>query len=85
MTFCPGNKWTLVTKVSNWARTVAGAMGSTLPLLLMEATMFRRTGVVADIFATGCRPLIRTSRKATIPANSRNTTTLFRSFLSIST
>jgi len=41
LTFCPGNKWTLVTKVSNWARTVAGAMGSTLPLLLMEATMFR--------------------------------------------
>src|SRR6266481_7895865 len=58
-------------------------MGSTFPLLEMEDTRFSRTGVTAEILATGWRPLRRTRAKATIAAKTRKITMRFRSLRSI--
>jgi len=60
-----------------------GAMGSTLPLLVMDETMLCRNGFTADILATGWRPLTLINTNATIPARSRRSSVRLRSFLSI--
>src|ERR1700758_535174 len=49
----------------------------------MDDIMLCRTGFVAEIFATGCRPLTRTSTNATMPANPSSKSVLFLNFLSI--
>src|SRR5260370_40129365 len=58
-------------------------MGSTFPLLLMDATRFSRIGVTAEILGTGFRPLNSTSAYASTPASSRYSTIRFRSLRSI--
>jgi len=60
-----------------------GAMGSTLPLLVMEDTTFCRNGFTAAIFSIGWRSLILINTNATIPARSRKSSVRLRSFLSI--
>src|ERR1700739_2166253 len=60
-----------------------GEIGSTFPLLLIDDTMLCRTGFVADIFATGCRPLARTSTNATTAAKPSSKSVQFLNFLSI--
>src|SRR5260221_14737701 len=58
-------------------------MGSTLPLLLMEETMFSRVGLAAESFATGCRPVSSTRTYARMPAARRNSRSRLRSLRSI--
>src|SRR6266404_4776348 len=70
-------------KVSSCARTSKGAMGSTFPLLEMEEMTLSRMGETAEILATGCRPLRRTSAKATTAAKTRKIRIRFRSLRSI--
>src|ERR1700691_3156746 len=60
-----------------------GEMGSTFPLLEMEATMFSRIGVTAEIFATGCRPLTLIRMSASTVAASRKISIRFRNRRSI--
>jgi hypothetical protein len=45
--------------------------------------MLCRIGLVADIFATGCRPLTRTKMKAITAANASSNSVLFRNLRSI--
>src|SRR5271154_6754148 len=60
-----------------------GEMGSTLPLLVTEETMFCLPGIIAEIFATGCRPLRRTSTNASTTAPMSSTIVRFLNRLSI--
>jgi hypothetical protein len=46
-------------------------MGSTFPLLLMDETRFSRTGVTAETFGTGFRPLNLIPAYASTPARAR--------------
>ena len=49
--------YTFSTNVCNRARIAYGVIGSTFPLLEIEALRFARFGSTAAICATGCRPL----------------------------
>ena len=69
--------------MSNCALTVYGAIGSTLPLLEIDDVIFCRTGMVAAIFATGCRPLILMSVNAITAATASSRRVRFRRLLSI--
>src|SRR5580704_1877295 len=60
-----------------------GDMGSTLPLLVTEETMFCLPGIIAEILATGCRPLSRTNTKASTTAPMSSTIVRFLNRLSI--
>ena len=58
-------------------------MGSTFPLLLMDEIRFSRTGVTAEIFGAGFRPLSLIRPITNTTAKSRKSRIRFLSFRSI--
>jgi hypothetical protein len=71
--------------VSSAARITYGEIGSTFPLLDIEDTTFCRVGSMADIFATGFRPLSHSNPTASAIATDKKITILFRSMRSMLT